>query len=242
MMVIEASRLDYRDPEWVAQQLGIDKNAVYRYLDEGALPGLRLGRKWLISESTLAEFLKREEREQTRRRRAELRKRTPFDRLLRIGRKGLMTERARRALEMARDEARQFGHDHIGTTHLVLGLAKLEECVAAQVLGRLGVTLGDLRSGVESTIGPGSAPLREEMELTPRARSAIRLALKEARSLSHHYLGTEHILLGIVRAGEGIGFELLSKRGITYERVRTEVERILSQPRPEAKEDGEERH
>ena len=221
------SRLDYRDPEWVAQQLGIDKNAVYRYLDEGALPGLRLGRKWLISESTLAEFLKREEREQTERRRSESRKRSRFDRF---------TERASGALELAREEARELGHDHVGTEHMLLGLIRVDDGVAARVLRNLGVASDDLRSEVESLIGRGDAPFSGDIALTPRAKKTLELAVKEARSLKHHYVGTEHILLGLVRAGEGIGFEVLSKRGATPERVRAEVERILSQPHPRMEE------
>lgn len=213
--------LDYRDPEWVAKQLGIDKNAVYRYLDEGTLPGLRLGRKWLISESTLAEFLKREERGQTERRRSESRKRSRFDRF---------TERARRALELAREEALELGHDHVGTEHMLLGLITVDDAVAARVLRNLGVASDDLRSEVESLIGRGDAPFRGDIQLTPRAKKTLELAVNEARSLKHHYVGTEHILLGVMRAGEGIGFEVLSKHGVILEGVQAEVKRILAQP------------
>ncbi|MGB2694241.1 MAG: Clp protease N-terminal domain-containing protein [Dehalococcoidia bacterium] len=223
-MTTEAAALDYRDPEWVAQQLGIDKNAVYRYLDEGTLPGLRLGRKWLISESTLAEFLKRAEREQTERRISESRKRSRFDKF---------TERASRALELAREEALELGHDHVGTEHMLLGLLKVDDGVAARVLRNLGVASDDLRSQVESLIGRGDAPYSGDIALTPRAKKTLELAVKEARSLKHHYVGTEHILLGLMRAGEGIAFDLLTKQGLTPERVESEVKTLLSEARKE---------
>lgn len=238
------ANLDYRDPEWVAQQLGIDKNAVYRYLDEGTLPGLRLGRKWLISESSLAEYLKREEREQTKRRRAGLRKydATPYDRFVRRARR-LLTQKAGLALALAWEEALELGDDHLGTEHLLLGLLREGDGVAAAVLRNLGVVPDELRAAAEALIDRGEAPYGCGIDLTPRARRTLELAVKEARRLKHHYVGTEHLLLGIVRAGEGIGFELLEQRGVTPERVRAEVERVLSQPREEAggsAEDGEE--
>ena len=225
----EESRLDYRDPEWVAKQLGIDKNAVYRYLDEGTLPGLRLGRKWLISESRLAEFLKSQEREQTERRRAGLRRGSalPFQQFIKQA-KGRLTERATRALRWAWEEALERRHDRLGQEHLLLGLLREPDSVAARVLQNLGF---DVRAALETRVGCGSGPVSGEIDLTPRARQTLELAVKESRRLSHHYIGTEHLLLGIVRAGEGLGFELLREHGISPQRVQAEVERLLSQPR-----------
>ena len=229
------SRLDYHDPEWVAQQLGIDKNTVYRYLDEGTLPGLRLGRKWLISEASLTEFLKREEQEQTERRRAGLRrgKPTPFAKFIRRANQLPITERAENALTGAWEEAIELRHNYIGQEHLLLGFTHEPESVAAKVLRNLGF---DVRSTVESLIGRGRGPIASDIHLTPRARQTMELAVEEAHRLGHRYLGTEHVLLGIMRAGEGIGFELLMRHDIGEERLRAEMNRILSQPRREAKE------
>lgn len=229
----EDLRLDYRDPDWVAQQLGIDKNAVYRYLDEGTLPGLRLGRKWLISESTLADFLKSEEREQTERRRAWLRKgkASPYDKFMkRVGRLPL-SERATRVLQLAQQEAVGFGHNYIGQEHLLLGMASVKEGVAAKVLAALGF---DARSAVELLIGRGGTPARGQLHLTPRAQSSLELAVKEARQLKDKLFRTEHILLGTMLSGEGLGFSLLEHHGVTLEAVREQVARIREQPHGEA--------
>lgn len=221
----EASTLDYRDPEWVAQQLGIDKNAVYRYLDEGTLPGLRLGRKWLISESGLAEFLRREEQVQTERRRAGFRshRAPPFDKILRRARHLPITERANRALASSRQEALQLGHDHLGQEHLLLGIANVEDAVAAKVLAALNI---DVRAAIESVIGRAGAPASGDLRLTPRAKRSLELAVEEARRDGLGHFGTEHILLGILVTGEGLGYGLLERHGVTEDAARKEIERL----------------
>ena len=113
------------------------------------------------------------------------------------------TERARKVLTLAQDEAQRFNHNYIGTEHLLLGLVREGDGVAARVLENLGVELNKVRTAVEFIIGRGDRPVVGEIGLTPRAKRVIELAVDEARRLGHNYIGTEHLLLGLVREGEG---------------------------------------
>ncbi len=139
------------------------------------------------------------------------------------------TERARKVLTLAQEEAQRFNHNYIGTEHLLLGLVREGDGVAAKVLANLGVELNKVRSAVEFIIGRGDRTVTGEIGLTPRAKKVIELAVDEARRLSHHYIGTEHLLLGLVREGEGIAAGVLESLGINLEKVRSETIRILSQ-------------
>ena len=143
------------------------------------------------------------------------------------------TERARRVLTLAQEEALRFNHNYIGTEHILLGLVREGEGVAAKVLANLGVDLNKVRSAVEFIIGRGDKAVTGEIGLTPRARKVIELAVDEARRLGHHYIGTEHLLLGLVREGEGIAAGVLESLGVSLEKVRTEVSRVLSQSMPQ---------
>ncbi len=143
------------------------------------------------------------------------------------------TERARRVLTLAQEEALRFNHNYIGTEHLLLGLVREGEGVAAKVLGNLGVELNKVRSAVEFIIGRGDRAVMAEIGLTPRAKKVIELAVDEARRLGHHYIGTEHLLLGLVREGEGIAAGVLESLGVSLDKVRAEVTRILSQSMPQ---------
>ena len=142
------------------------------------------------------------------------------------------TERARRVLTLAQEEAQRFNHNYIGTEHLLLGLVREGDGVAAKVLANLGVELSKVRSAVEFIIGRGDRAVLGEIGLTPRAKKVIELAVDEARRLNHHYIGTEHLLLGLVREGEGIAAGVLESLGVNLERVRAETTRILSQSSP----------
>jgi ATP-dependent Clp protease ATP-binding subunit ClpC len=144
------------------------------------------------------------------------------------------TERARRVLTLAQEEAQRFNHNYIGTEHLLLGLVREGDGVAAKVLSNLGVELSKVRSAVEFIIGRGDRATVGEIGLTPRAKKVIELAVDEARRLSHHYIGTEHLLLGLVREGEGIAASVLESLGVNLERVRAETTRILSQSVPQS--------
>ena len=144
------------------------------------------------------------------------------------------TERARRVLTLAQEEAHRFNHNYIGTEHILLGLVREGDGVAAKVLSNLGVELNKVRSAVEFIIGRGDRTVLGEIGLTPRAKKVIELAVDEARRLGHSYIGTEHLLLGLVREGEGIAAGVLESLGVNIERVRAETTRILSQSSPQA--------
>jgi ATP-dependent Clp protease ATP-binding subunit ClpC len=148
------------------------------------------------------------------------------------------SERARRVLTLAQEEAKHFNHNYIGTEHILLGLVREEEGVGAKVLANLGVSLSKARSAVEFIIGHGEKPITGEIGLTPRAKRVIELAIDEARHLSHNYIGTEHLLLGLLREGEGegegtegrgIAADVLDSFGITLERARNETNRVLGE-------------
>src|SRR5258708_4254945 len=139
------------------------------------------------------------------------------------------TERARKVLSLAQEEAQRFQHNYIGTEHLLLGLVREGEGVAAKVLSNLGVELNKVRSAVEFIIGRGDRIVLGEISLTPRAKRVIELAVDEARRLNHHSIGTEHLLLGLVREGEGIAAGVLESLGVNLEKVRTQTIQVLSQ-------------
>src|SRR5256712_7665172 len=139
------------------------------------------------------------------------------------------TDRARKVLTLAQDEAQRFNHNYIGTEHLLLGLVREGEGVAARVLENMNVELAKVRPAVEFIIGRGDRPVVGGVDMTPRAKRAIDHALDEARRLGHNYIGTEHLLLGLVREGEGIAAGVLESLGVNLDKVRHEVIRVLSQ-------------
>lgn len=143
------------------------------------------------------------------------------------------TDRARKVLTLAQEEAQRFNHNYIGTEHLLLGLVRENDGVAAKVLANMGVQLSKVRSAVEFIIGRGESMVTSELGLTPRAKKVLELAIDEARRLNHHYIGTEHLLLGLVREGEGIAAGVLESLGVNLERVRTQVMQIVSQSPPQ---------
>ena len=138
------------------------------------------------------------------------------------------SERARRVLSLAQEEAQRFNHNYIGTEHILLGLVRETEGVAARVLSSLTVDLGKVRSAVEFIIGRGEKPAQGEIGLTPRAKKVVELAVDEARRMNHTYIGTEHLLIGLLREGEGVAAGVLESLGVTLDKVRAETHRILS--------------
>jgi ATP-dependent Clp protease ATP-binding subunit ClpC len=137
------------------------------------------------------------------------------------------SERARRVLSLAQEEAQRFNHNYIGTEHILLGLVRETEGVAAQVLSNLNVELAKVRTAVEFIIGRGERPTPGEIGLTPRAKKVIELAVDEARRLNQSYIGTEHLLIGLLREGEGVAAGVLESLGVSLEKVREETSRII---------------
>ena len=135
------------------------------------------------------------------------------------------TPRARKVVELARAEARRFNHGYVGTEHILLGLIKLGEGVAVNVLGRMGLDLKTVRAAVEKQVGPGpeEAKASETIPLTPRVQKVMSHAVTEARSLGHAYVGTEHILLGLLKEGEGVAARVLQSLDVDLERCRKEI-------------------
>jgi ATP-dependent Clp protease ATP-binding subunit ClpC len=139
------------------------------------------------------------------------------------------TERARKVLSLAQEEAQRLHHNYIGTEHLLLGLVREGEGVAAKVLTSLGVDLEKVRKAVEDIIGRGDRIVLGEIGLTPRAKKVIELAVDEARLLNHHYIGTEHILLGLIREGNGIGAGVLESFELRLQEVRAKIIQVLNE-------------
>ncbi|MDQ3659038.1 MAG: ATP-dependent Clp protease ATP-binding subunit [Actinomycetota bacterium] len=137
------------------------------------------------------------------------------------------TERARKVVVLAQEEARQFNHNYIGTEHLLLGLLREDEGVAARALSSLNVTLDEVREQVESIVGYGEEGTGGQAPFTPRSKKVLELALREALQLGHNYIGTEHILLGLVRESEGVAARVLSNLDVDPDKVRREVVRML---------------
>ena len=141
------------------------------------------------------------------------------------------TDRGRRVLVLAQEEARLLNHDFLGTEHILLGLIHESDGVAAKALEQMGIELGEVRAKVKETIGPSTltgGPPTGSPPFTPRAKKVLELALREALQLGHNYIGTEHLLLGLMREGEGVGAQVLTSLGADSARVRQEVLNLLS--------------
>ncbi len=139
------------------------------------------------------------------------------------------TEQARHAVQLAQEEARALKHDYIGTEHILLGLLREEQGPAARVLGGFGITVERVRTQVLTAVGSGEAVTSGQIPFTPRAKKVLELALREALSLSHDHIGTEHILLGLVGENDGLGARLLIELGAPPERIR---ELLRARPSP----------
>ena len=138
------------------------------------------------------------------------------------------TDRARRVVVLAQEEARLLNHNYIGTEHILLGLIHEREGVAADALRSLGISLEAVRLRVEAIVGHGGQSPSGHIPFTPRAKQVLELSLRESLQLGHNYLGTEHILLGLIREGEGVGAQVLESLGADLSRVRREVIQLLS--------------
>ena len=138
------------------------------------------------------------------------------------------TDRARRVAVLAQEEARMLRHDHIGTEHILLGLLREGEGVAARALESLGISLEAVRQHVGEITGQGQQAPSGHVPFTPRAKKVLELSLREALQLGHNYIGTEHILLGLIREGEGVAAQVLVKLGADPSRIRQQVIQLLA--------------
>jgi excisionase family DNA binding protein len=233
--------------------LSLDRTTVAKYLRENTIVGFQIGREWLIPEEELRAYVRR----MVDQRRAEARqtgdpaqeptlpgphggKKPVYKRLFArdprdktgdgdSARFDKFTARARRVLRLAQEEAIRLNHQYMGTEHLLLGLLAEGEGLAAQVLLSLGVDLGQARESVEAIIGRGDRPVHGEVGLTPRAKKVLALAVDEVRRLDHPFIGTEHLLLGLLREREGIAGRTLVKLGVNLEQARAATLRVLAQ-------------
>ena len=137
------------------------------------------------------------------------------------------TDRARKVVVLAQEEARRLKHNYIGTEHILLGLIREGEGVAAVTLKALGISLDPVRQQVEEIIGRGQETPQGHIPFTPRAKKVLELSLRESKQLGHNYIGTEHILLGLIREGDGVAAQVLVRLGADLNRVRQQVIQLL---------------
>ncbi|MCX7927680.1 MAG: ATP-dependent Clp protease ATP-binding subunit [Candidatus Omnitrophica bacterium] len=149
------------------------------------------------------------------------------------------TERARKVIILAKEEAKRFNHDYIGTEHILLGLIREGEGVAATVLEKMGVSLENIRIEIEKLVQPGPATqIIGDLPFTPRAKKALELAAEEARALGHNYIGTEHLLLGLIREEEGVASQILLNLGLDLTTVRNKIMEVLGSDVPTFSQQG----
>jgi ATP-dependent Clp protease ATP-binding subunit ClpC len=148
------------------------------------------------------------------------------------------TDRARRVVVFAQEEARMLDHNYIGTEHILLGLLRVEDGLAAKALRSVGVSLGAVRGQVEEIIGVGNASVESHLPFTPRSKKVLEISLREALQLGHNYIGTEHILLGLIREGEGVAVQVLEVLGADRNRARQTILKLVSEYRGETETPG----
>ncbi len=231
--------------EEIAELLHVDPVTIRRLVNKGELPAYRIGADYRFAPSDLADYLQRQRIAAPAQNESGTQPNNPLDQFTQVFRKVIrgkhttpselvnrfdrFTKRARHVLTLAQEEAQRFQHNYIGTEHLLLGLVREREGVAAQVLNNLGIEVDQVRHAIEAIIGRGGSVVLGEVGLTPRAKKVIELAVDEARRLNHRFIGTEHLLLGLICEGEGIAADVLKNRGLQLEQVRTETLRVLRQ-------------
>ena len=211
--------------EDVANFLRVDVVTVRRLVLKGELPAYRVGGEYRFIGGEIENYVKRQ--------------RVYGEDVIFKDKLDRFTERARKVLSFAQEEAQRLQHNFVGTEHLLLALVREGEGVAAKSLKNLGVVdLGQIRSLVEIFVKPGEQSVDGEIGMTRRAKKVIELAVDEARRLHHHYIGTEHLLLGLLREGDGIAAKVLEKLNIDLKQARVEVVQVLTsldlgKPEPE---------
>ncbi len=231
--------------EEVAEHLRVEVITIRRLVNRSELPAYRIGGEYRFTESDLEDYLQRQRVPPASIRvpgetidagplfgfihKALAGKQTSPADVMKNDRYDRFNDQARKMLDLSQEAAQHLQHNYIGTEHLLLGLINQGEGVAIQVLRNLGVRSEKIREGVESIVGRGDRIVPGQIGLTPRAKKVFELAVDEARRLDHHYIGTEHMLLGLLREGEGIAAGVLDSLGVTLEKARTETQQILSQ-------------
>lgn len=195
------AQVDYRDPEWAAEQLGLEKNTIYRWLRDGTLPGLLIGRRWLISESQLRQFLEEKARHQTHLRRILASKKSPGQKIM----------------DLAVEAARVYRHDWIGQEHLLIGLVQLGDETAA-ALAACGANEEQLRTSIESVLDPGETPTKSKPRMTPVARKAVDTAERQAERRGEKGFSSADLVNAMFALSEGMGFDLLHGLGVDEQR------------------------
>ncbi|GCE08192.1 hypothetical protein KDAU_55210 [Dictyobacter aurantiacus] len=236
--------------EEIAELLHVDPVTIRRLVNKGELSAYRIGADYRFAPSDLQHYLQRQRITAHAQKETGTGSSNPLNQFTQVLRKIIQgkhvtpselsgrferfTKRARHVLTLAQKEAQHFRHNYIGTEHLLLGLIGEEGGIAAEVLRNLGIEAEQVRQAVEAIIGRGERIVIGEIFLTPRAKKVIELAMDEAKRLNHQYIGTEHILLGLVREGEGVAAKVLEGNfNLKLEQVRTETLRVLGQKQPE---------
>jgi excisionase family DNA binding protein len=216
--------VDYRDPDWVAEKLGLDRNTVYRFLHDGTIPAIQLGRKWLVSEGRLEEWLAAEMEKQTRQRREATRSHDPSSP---ARKRDQFTASARQVLRRAHSEARRHKHPRLDQSHLLLGLAEEQNSATARSLRSLGITPDVIRLAIHAHLLPGETVPARRLSRTPEAKRAMRLAARLAARESRGAggtplapIGTDHLLTGILLTRRGLGHQILAQHHVTRDRLR----------------------
>ncbi len=201
--------------EDVANFLRVDVVTVRRLVVKGELPAYRVGGEYRFIGNEIENYVKRQ--------------RVYGEDVIFKDKLDRFTERARKVLSFAQEEAQRLQHNFVGTEHLLLALVREGEGVAAKSLENLGVVdLVQIRNLVETFVKPGEKGVDGEIDMTRRAKKVIELAVDEARRLHHHYIGTEHLLLGLLREGDGIAAKVLEKLNVDLKKARVEVVQVLT--------------
>ncbi|MBO0789718.1 MAG: helix-turn-helix domain-containing protein [Ktedonobacteraceae bacterium] len=218
----------------VAAFLRVDVVTIRRLVNRKELPAYRIGNEYRFSREDLDAYLRQQRTvsndEPGGNPFMQWMQKNFFKGREQQDRFGRFTEKARRVISYSQEEARIHRHNYVGTEHLLLGLLRVEDSIACRALSNLGVKLEEVREAVGAIIGRGEEPVVGENRLTPRAQRVIELAVKEARTLDHDYLGTEHILLGLIHEGEGIACGVLKEKlGLRLKQVYEEVLRLVEE-------------
>lgn len=219
----------------VAEFFRMDVVTIRRMIGKGELPAFKVGGEYRFKSTDIDEYLERQRVPTRKHNQGQIGRLTKQVRKLVTPASAtnacdLYTDRARKVIALAHEEARQFNRGYLGTEHLLLGILHEGKGVGGQVLEQAGCRLEDLRQAVRDTVGPGpkGETVPDQPALTPRLKKVLELAVDEAKRLEHAYVGTEHLLLGLLREGEGVGGRLLKERGMELSSARRSVLEVLT--------------